>query len=80
MFLLYLPNDPVPAISGEFCPFSGCDIEVDEGGDGGVGRGDGPLHCISLRQCSALAISAANQDGSSGSSHVNADRNANIMC
>lgn len=60
--------------------WSFCDNDVVDGGDGGVCLGDGPLHCISRRQCSARAISAANHDGNSGKSHVNADRKPSIMC
>lgn len=57
-----------------------CETDVVDGGDGGVGRGDVPLHCISRRQCSARAISAASHDGSSGRSQVNADLRPSIMC
>lgn len=64
-------------ISGVFCS---CDIEVEEGGEGGVALGDGPLHCISLRQCSARAISAASHSGSSGRMYFSAERRPSIMC
>lgn len=64
MYFFYLINGSLLSkISGVLCS---CEYVVDEGGDGGVARGEGPLHCISLLQCSALAISALNQLGSSG--------------
>lgn len=53
---------------------------MEEGGEGGDAFGDGPLHCISLRQFSAFAISTANHDGSSGNIHVRAERNPSMMC
>jgi hypothetical protein len=51
-----------------------------EDGEGGVALGEGPLHCISRRQCSARAISAANHSGSSGKMYFNAERNASMIC
>lgn len=64
-------------ISGVLCS---CDMDVDDGGDGGVALGDGPLHCISRRQCSARAISAASHSGSSGRMYFKAERSPNMMC
>lgn len=64
-------------ISGVFCS---CDTDADESGEGGVARGDGPLHCISLRQCSARAISAASHSGSSGRMYFKAERSPSITC
>lgn len=62
--------------------WSGVKLEspCDESHEGGVWRGDIPLHCMSRRHCSARAISEASHDGSSGNSHVRAERSPSIMC
>lgn len=64
-------------MSGVLCS---CDKEVDEWGECGVVRGEFPLHCISRRQCSARAISAASHSGSSGKMYFRAERSPSMMC